>query len=68
MSRDIDISDVQHHLVNVYTLGELLAFYKPESAPETRFGNIYTNAGFMIMEHMTAANRALEGEEPTKES
>jgi hypothetical protein len=60
MSTKIDIDEVEKHLVNAHTLGELIAFYRPESEPDSKdFGNIYANTGFMIMEEMSAAQRAL---------
>ena len=56
------IDKAETHLTNVYTLGELIAFYRPESEPDTPdFGNIYTNAGALIMQEITAACKSIEG-------
>ena len=64
MSTNIDIDKAALHLINVYTLGELLAFYRPESEPDTKdFGNIYTNTGALIMQEITAAQQGIEGKE-----
>ena len=63
LPKSVDIGDLNMHLRNVFTVGELLSCYKPESEPETSFGDIYSNVGFLIMDEIYAARRALEGED-----
>ncbi len=58
---DIDDGELSKRLRNVFTISELLSCYKPDSEPETNFGDIYSNVGFLIMDEMEAANKALNG-------
>ena len=61
LPKDIDLVELTIHLRNADTVGELLSTYHPESEPETSFGYIYSNVGFLIMDEMEAANKALNG-------
>ena len=63
LPKDIDLVELTIHLRNADTVGELLSTYHPESEPETSFGYIYSNVGWLIMEEMSAAQRAI-GEGP----
>ena len=47
-----------------YTLAELFSFYRPESAPDrNEFGNIYTNAGHMVMQRMEKIQKTIDAAE-----
>ena len=67
LPKDIDLVELTIHLRNAYIVGELLSAYHPESEPKTSFGDIYSNVGFLLMDEMAAAQRAI-GEGPTKDS
>ena len=68
-SNKIDFNLAQIHILNAYTLGELVAFYSPHSEPDRKdFGNIYMNAGQMIMAQMESAEEIIRAAEDAEQA
>ncbi|MDX2316705.1 MAG: hypothetical protein QNL90_21850 [Gammaproteobacteria bacterium] len=60
----MDTDDLINDVISTYTLGELIAFYRPDSEPTRKwFGDVYENAGNLVMQHMESIKDKIDATE-----